>query len=54
MTNLLRIPKKENQSVKKGPVVESSTTPMNGNMGCHLEVLQGPADPSFLLTEGTR
>jgi hypothetical protein len=53
MTNLLRIPRKENQSMKKGPVVESPTTPMNGNMGCQFEVPQGPADLSFLLTKGT-
>jgi hypothetical protein len=53
MTNLLRIPRKENQSMKKGPVVESPTTPMNGNMGCQSEVPQGLADLSFVLTEGT-
>jgi hypothetical protein len=27
MTSLLRIPRKENQSMKKGPMVESPTTP---------------------------
>jgi hypothetical protein len=43
-----------NQLMKKGLVVEQSTTPMNGNMGCQPEVPQGPADLSFLLTEGTR
>jgi hypothetical protein len=30
--NLLRILRREKQLMKKGPVVESSTTPMNGNM----------------------
>ena len=32
MTSLLRIPRKENQLMKKGPVVELPTTPMNGIM----------------------
>jgi hypothetical protein len=45
--------KERNQLMKKGLVVEQSTTPMNGNMGCHPEVPQGPAHLSFLLTEGT-
>jgi hypothetical protein len=53
MTNLLRIPRKGNQSMKKGLVVESPTTPMNGNMGCQSEIPQGPVDLSFLLIEGT-
>jgi hypothetical protein len=53
MKNLLRIPRKEKQLMKKGPMVELSTTPMNGNMGCQPEVPQGPTDLSFLLTEGT-
>jgi hypothetical protein len=42
-----------NQLMKKGLVVEQSTTPMNGNMGCQPKVPQRPADLSFLLTEGT-
>jgi hypothetical protein len=42
-----------NQLMNKGLVVEQSTTPMNGNMGCQNEVLQRPSGLSFLLTEGT-
>jgi hypothetical protein len=39
--------------MKKGSMVELSTTPMNGNVGCQPEVPQGPADLRFLLIEGT-
>jgi hypothetical protein len=53
MTSLLQTPRKENQSMKKGLMVESPTTPMNGNMGYQSKVPQGLVDLSFLLTEGT-
>ena len=46
-------PKERKAVNEERMVVESPTTPMNGNMGCQPEVLQGPADLSFLLTEGT-
>jgi hypothetical protein len=42
-----------NKLMRKGLVVEKSTTPMNGNMGCQPEVPQGPTYLSFLLTQGT-
>jgi hypothetical protein len=46
-------PKERKAVNEERMVVESPTTPMNGNMGCQPEVLQGPADLSFPLTEGT-
>jgi hypothetical protein len=47
-----------NQLIKKGPMVESSTTPNEWKhglvAGCQLEVPQKPVDLSFLLTKGIR
>jgi hypothetical protein len=46
-------PKERKEVNEERMVVESPTTPMNGNMGCQPKVLQGPTNLSFLLTEGT-
>jgi hypothetical protein len=64
--SLIQTPRK-NHLMKEGPVVEQSTTPMNGSMeglaeeteDCQPKVpqgavfLQAQTGPSFLLTEGT-